>query len=144
MKRARGLKKLVAVLVFAMSISAVGAGAAYANYGAAPPLENGTKAAGKAEQASRQAASIPNPLASVHKVQISTKAILVTYDDPENKGSHRKFEIDYSGLVPGGTASKAAKGGVAASPSLLYYGALGLVGWSVLGRLRRAARRMIR
>lgn len=147
MKRAQGLKRITTVLVLATGITATTASIAHANYSQAPPLDFGKndKVASKnVQQAVQQQAGTTNPFNSVRKISLTGKSIVVTYDAPERKGGKRNMVIDYSGIAPGLTSAKGSAGKALGGGSVMQYGIMALLGWTVLGRVRRMLRRVVR
>ncbi len=135
MKRKKGFRKLMAVLVFVFAGLAT-AGAAHAGSFSQPMPFDEAKTP-SAQPAQPQMAA-PNPLEGVKHVEITGKEIVVTYEAQKPKAKPRTLTIDYSKIVPSGVTSSSVGG-----KSPLYYGVVGLVLWSVLGRVRRMVRRVV-
>lgn len=125
----------------------LGAGVAFGGYGNPPPLNTTSYGGASQAAAPTQPAAVPGVLETVRHVKLTSKAIVVTFNAPEQKNHKRSLVIDYSELVPGTTSAKATTGGVAGATggrSPLVYLIGGLVGLNLLGRARRMVRRVVK
>lgn len=134
----------MAVLVFTLAAVAVAAPVARAGgYGSAPYIgTQGTEPKTAPAPAGGAPTQGTDPFAAVQKVKLTSKNIIITFRAPEYKNHKRNLVIDYGELAPGLTSSKGGMNVGGRSP--LFYGITALIGWSVLGRVRRAFRRIRR
>jgi len=150
MTRHKGFRRLLAVLIVTLVSLTFTTGVALASYSEAPPLTTADFTAANGGPAATQqpaTAQQPGPLDAVRRVKITSKSIVVTFDAPGRKGGKRNMVIDYSELVPGtGTTAQqaGAAGAATGGRSPLVYLLGGLIGLNVLGRVRRAVRRVVR
>lgn len=146
MKRQRGARTLLVVLVFAVVVLGMSSGVAYAAYGqgntesvVAQGLAAAQGAQAAQQPAAQQAPQI-DPLAGINKVKLTEKNIVITLETPTKKNHTRNLVIDYSELIPGAGTSQAGK---TSGRSPIYYAIWAFIGLSVLGCARRMVRRVV-